>query len=118
GKLRVNGDIPFGLAVEGAVEIDGLIDLTADGAGARFDVDCGAPAVGDKGPDSNGGAGGGGGGAFAGAGGNGGKGDLGNGPTNGGAGGIAMARPAGPLGGCDGGDGGGTNAPPRNGGAA
>ncbi len=108
--LRVVGpvnDRAFGIAATGAVEIDGIVDLSANGAGARDDIKCGG-LVGKKGDNGNGGGGGGGGGAFQGAGGSGSQGDAdGPQPNNGGAGGMAIPmRPGSPIGGCDGGPGG------------
>ncbi|NVB78957.1 MAG: hypothetical protein HOV81_11215, partial [Kofleriaceae bacterium] len=70
-KFRVTGaqfDRAFGIASLGAVQIDGTIDLSANGAGARDDNDCTSDGV--KGTDDDGGGGGGGGGGFGGNGGN------------------------------------------------
>ncbi len=107
--LRVTGtnmDRPLGIVATGAVVIDGAIDLSNNGAGARDDAACGT-AVGGPGADDNGGASGGGGGAFAGAGGKGGNGDNDTGTSLGGTAGVAIAtRPTHVLGGCDGGAGG------------
>lgn len=108
--LRVTGlvsDRGLGIAATGAVQIDGIVDLSANGAGARDDIKCGG-LVGKKGTNGPGGAGGGGGAAFQGAGGNGSQGD-GDAPQQnaGGMGGTAIpTRPASPIGGCDGGPGG------------
>lgn len=107
--LRVDGngmDRPLGIVATGAITIDGAIDVSKNGAGARDDAQCGAQ-VGVSGADDNGGASGGGGGAFAGAGGGGGNGDNDNGTSLGGAAGAAIAtRPMHVRGGCDGGPGG------------
>ncbi|HEY5944027.1 MAG TPA: hypothetical protein VIV40_00975 [Kofleriaceae bacterium] len=98
---------PFGIVSTGAIQIDGVIDVSSAGAGARTDVQCGGSA-GAPGSDNNGGGGGGGGGAFRGKGGNGSKGNLDGPNANGGAGGTAIpTRPSSPIGGCDGGAGGG-----------
>lgn len=100
---------PFGIASTGPVQVDGVIDLSAAGAGARTDAQCGTQ-VGRPGVDNNGGGGGGGGGAFQGAGGHGSQGDADMGPVAGGAGGAGIGtRPASPIGGCDGGRGGNGN---------
>jgi hypothetical protein len=106
--LRVDGndtDRPLGIVATGAIVIEGAIDVSSNGAGARDDAQCGT-SVGISGADDNGGGSGGGGGAFAGAGGNGGDGDNDTGTSNGGLGGTARARPTHILGGCDGGPGG------------
>ena len=107
--LRVTGsdmDRPLGIVATGAVTIDGAIDVSNNGAGARNDAECGT-SVGGAGADDIGGASGGGGGAFAGAGGKGGNGDSDTGTSLGGAAGTALAsRPTHVLGGCDGGAGG------------
>jgi hypothetical protein len=97
---------PFGIAATGAIVIEGIIDVSAAGSGARTDADCGA-ATGKPGDDLVGGGGGGGGGAFHGKGGSGSKGNSDGTNSNGGVGGTAIAaRPASPIGGCDGGPGG------------
>jgi hypothetical protein len=107
--LRVTGsdmDRPLGIVATDAVTIQGAIDLSDNGAGARDDNACG-PLVGTGGVDDVGGASGGGGGAFAGAGGKGGNGDNDTGISLGANGGTAIAmRPTHILGGCDGGAGG------------
>jgi hypothetical protein len=107
--LRVTGsnmDRPLGIVATDAVVIDGAIDLSDNGAGARDDAACGS-LVGSPGVDDVGGASGGGGGAFAGAGGKGGNGDSDTGVSLGASGGTAiMTRPTHVLGGCDGGAGG------------
>lgn len=106
--LRVEGsdmDRPLGIVATGAIVIDGAIDVSNNGAGARNDALCGAQA-GNDGADDNGGGSGGGGGGFAGAGGKGGNGDNDGGMSSGAAAGTARARPAHILGGCDGGPGG------------
>lgn len=110
--LRAIGPIarrPFGIAASGPVQIDGVLDVSSDGAGARSDAACGA-LFGTAGESNNGGAGGGGGGAFQGAGGGGSDGNADAGlQSQGGAGGTPIGtRPASPIGGCDGGRGGGT----------
>lgn len=105
GTFRITGSNAFGIAAAGGVTIDGTIDLTNAGAGARTDAQCGA-ATGMAGMQDASGGGGGGGGAFHGNGGGGGQGDSDNGPSTGGDGGTSIARPAGLLGGCDGGKGG------------
>ena len=107
--LRVEGrtgDRPFGLAASGPVQIDGIIDLSDNGAGARNDQACGG-LVGTSGANGDGGAGGGGGGGFQGKGGAGSRGNADGPKSDGGPGGVAIpARPASPIGGCDGGPGG------------
>ncbi|HEU0030699.1 MAG TPA: hypothetical protein VFQ53_08700 [Kofleriaceae bacterium] len=103
--LRVDGGLPFGIASTGELRVDGLIDLSDDGAGARSDTAC-AGSVGADASNRSGGAGGGGGGGFQGTGGTGGPGDKDGGPVAGAAGGVAIALPAGLVGGCDGGGGG------------
>jgi hypothetical protein len=113
--LRVDGNNAFGIASTGLVQIDGLLDATDKGAGARGDPDCGT-AVGTKGQNSTSGAGGGGGGAFQGAGGVGGTGNKDGTNTTGGLAGVAAPRPLGPAGGCDGGPGGDGDASGGNGG--
>src|SRR3569832_1456878 len=66
GKLRVHGGNPFGIAAENGIMLDGVIDLTDAGAGARPDNKC----VGQVGlPGQNHSSHGGGGGGEAGDGG-------------------------------------------------
>lgn len=107
--LRVDGndlDRPLGIVATGAISVEGAIDVSNNGAGARNDAQCGTQ-VGVSGADDSGGASGGGGAAFAGAGGKGGDGDSDGGASTGGAGGTPVAtRPAHVRGGCDGGPGG------------
>jgi hypothetical protein len=100
----------IGIASTGSVQIDGIIDLSAGGAGSRSDIQCGG-LRGQPGEDRNGGAGGGGGAAFQAAGGGGSQGDADSGSqSNGGSGGTAITmRPSIPIGGCSGGRGGGTS---------
>lgn len=113
--LRVTGPMmhrAFGIASSGPVQIDGIVDLSNDGAGARTDVACGG-LLGKPGENNNGGGSGGGGAGFAAKGGDGSDGNADGGTgqqTTGAAGGAAIpARPTSPIGGCDGGRGGGTN---------
>ena len=105
GTFRITGATAFGLAATTRVQIDGTIDLTAGGAGARNDAAC-QLASGAAGANDTTGGGGGGGGAFHGGGGAGANGDSDNGPSLGGVGGTAVARLTGVLGGCSGGKGG------------
>jgi hypothetical protein len=104
GTLRVIGPIAFGIVATGTIAIDGLVDASAGGAGARAAASCGA-AAGQPPDDHAGGPGGGGGGAFRGAGGDGSTGDVNNDPSAGAPGGTAQPLPVGPLGGCPGGEG-------------
>lgn len=107
--LRVEGndfDRPLGIVATGAINVEGAIDVSNNGAGARNDAQCGAQ-VGVSGADDSGGASGGGGAAFAGAGGKGGDGDNDGGTSAGGASGTPVAtRPPHVRGSCDGGPGG------------
>jgi hypothetical protein len=107
--LRVKGsdmDRPLGIVATGAVTIDGAIDLSNNGAGARDDIACG-PLVGTAGVDDDGGASGGGGGAVAGGGANGGTAPNDTGNSSCANGGCANETRRTKLnGGCDGGAGG------------
>lgn len=103
GKLRVHGANAFGIAAEHGITLDGLVDLTDAGAGARPDNKC-VGQVGQPGSNHSNHGGGGGGGALNGAGG-----DGMNSTTTmatGGTGGSSIAPVHdGLLGGCDGGKG-------------
>src|SRR3569833_2784065 len=62
GKLRVHGGNPFGIAAEHGIMLDGVIDLTDAGAGARPDNKCvGQVGLPGQNHSSHGGGGGGGG---------------------------------------------------------
>ena len=104
GNFRVTGSKPLIVAARDMIVVDGTVDVSSGGAGARL---CNA----GPGQNDDGGAGGGAGASFSGTGGAGGNGDSDGsvsstgGPTN-----APVARPAGPLGGCRGGDGGDSNA--------
>ena len=100
--LRVDGQAGFGIVAFESIQIDGLIDLTAGGAGTRM---CGSASGKTPNNDAGGGPGGGG-GALGGNGGAGGDGDTDQTRTAGGAGGTLIARPTDVIGGCPGGDGG------------
>jgi hypothetical protein len=104
GKLRVHGTNAFGIAAETGITLDGQIDLTDAGAGARPDNMC-VGLVGLPGKMMSNHGGGGGGGGLFGAGGDG----MDSTTTNavGGIGGNDVAPVHdGMLGGCDGGKGG------------
>ncbi len=120
GNLRVTGDVPFGIVASGMININGTLDASDGGAGARGPSECG-DAAGKPGTSSIEGSSGGGGGALRGGGGGGGKGDANQNPIDGAPGGVAIALPSGPLGGCPGGKGGGdaaTLGAPGDGGGA
>lgn len=105
-RLRAEGRYPLAIGAYGELVVEGTIDVSQGGAGARDQ--CGT-SNGADGGDENAGAGGGGGGGFQGAGGNGGMGNEDGNANNQGAiglGGVAAGQPASPLGGCPGGDGG------------
>lgn len=108
GVLQVTGSIPFGIVAFGTININGTLDASEGGSGAREKGVCGA-AAGVAGITNALGSSGGGGGAFRGNGGNGGKGDanMTGTPVNGGIGGGSITLPTGPIGGCPGGIGGG-----------
>jgi hypothetical protein len=104
GKLRVHGTNAFGIAAENGITLDGQIDLTDAGAGARTDAKC-TGLVGLSGQMQSSHGGGGGGGGLFGAGGD------GMSSTTTGAGGGTGGNDIAPvhdglLGGCDGGKGG------------
>jgi hypothetical protein len=104
GKLRVHGTNTFGIAAENGITLDGQIDLTDAGAGARTDAQC-AELVGIAGKMMSSHGGGGGGGGFFGGGGHG-MDSTTTGAT-GGTGGNTSGMPNDGLqGGCDGGKGG------------
>lgn len=102
--LRVEGSIPFGIAATADVHVDGIIDASQGGAGARSAAGCGT-SKGDTGCDGTLACGGGGGG-FHGKGGGGRGKAVPGGAVAGGAGGTDSVRPAALLGGCSGGTGG------------
>ncbi len=110
-SLRVTGSKPLALIVDGAVSIQGVLDLHSDdrvaGAGARSENLCG-DAAGRAGPTRGAGVGapGGGGGALGGRGGDGQNSDTSVNPGEGGRGGRVQTGPLDFLGGCRGGRGG------------
>jgi len=104
GKLRVHGANAFGIAAEHGITLDGQIDLTDAGAGARPDTKC-VGNVGQPGAMKSSHGGGGGGGALYGAGGDG-MSSTTNMATGGGGGASIAPVHDGLLGGCDGGKGG------------
>ena len=103
-SLRVDGQLPFGVAATGPITIAGIIDATAGGAGAQMSC---AASNGAVGAAQGGGAGGGGGAGSQGSGGTGGAGNSDGSHGNGGPPGVMLAPlPRGPIGGCPGGHGG------------
>lgn len=103
--LTVTGSLPFGIAAIGNVEITGVLDVSAGGAGARTAAACSA-SQGQNGDNHIGGGYGAGGGGYHGKGGSGTQGDAGQGTASFGIGGAKIDRPADLLGGCSGGKGG------------
>lgn len=91
-SLRVTGPDPFGIVATGSISIDGVLDASKGGAGARSRAACGAAAGVDAMNDPTG-APGPGGGAFRGDGGDGAAGDSNGGQTPGSPGGTAVALP-------------------------
>lgn len=104
--LRLVGQYPVIIAVQGDAAIAGAIDASADGGtpGAGGNRDCGSSAGTDGTGSNSAGASGGGGGGFGTTGGDGGSGQYGTPGTGGAARGVATIEPL--LGGCGGGRGG------------
>lgn len=109
--IRAIGPHGFAILATDSITLDAgaLIDVSANGAGARTAACPNGPA---KGQDDTGGAAGGGGAGFGGAGGEGGDGnsdDFFGDTSNGGRGGDVLEAPLGPRGGCPGAPGGNGN---------